>query len=87
MGQFAGFQVYEHKALEQVIVKNQVNIIMVGFATDTVLPAHKRKAFAQLQQELLQVFNQGGFYFSFGSRNGLRYIQKFKYIRVFDKIM
>ena len=41
MGQLIGFEVNQHKTLEQVVVEHQVNVKVVGFRTDAVLFADK----------------------------------------------
>ena len=64
-GKRAGFQIKQREAFEQVVVENQINVKVRRFSADAELSADKRKAFAQFEQESLQVFDQRGFDFFF----------------------
>ncbi len=61
MAQLAGFQVDQNKTLEQVIIEHQVDIEVVGFAADAELPPDEGQTLAHLQQELLEIADDGGF--------------------------
>ena len=47
MAKFAGFHVKQHKTLEQLVVKHQVNVEVLSLGADAMLPRHKCKALAQ----------------------------------------
>ena len=56
--QLAHLQVHQHNALEQVVVKNQVDKTVFALHPQVFLPCDKGKAFAQLQQKGLQLVQQ-----------------------------
>lgn len=58
MGQLAQFQADQNEALEDVVVENEIQVEVLVIDTDTLLPANKRKALAQLQKEGLQIVDQ-----------------------------
>jgi len=58
---FAGFQVDNNKAFEQVVVEHQIHIKMAGFGADAHLSDDKRKTLAQFEEEFLQLINNGLF--------------------------
>jgi hypothetical protein len=61
MGQFARFQVEQHEALEQIVVKDQVNVEVFRFRTDAVLSRDKREPSPEFQQKCLQIVQPGSF--------------------------
>ncbi len=65
MGEFAHLEVDEHEALEQVIVENQIHEKRVGVGPNVLLAGHKGEAFAEFEQEFLQVIQKTLFEFPF----------------------
>jgi hypothetical protein len=49
MGQLARFEVEEHETLEQVVVKDKVDVEVLRFGAHPKLSGYKSKASAQLQ--------------------------------------
>ena len=59
MGQGICFQVNQHKALEDVIVKHQINKETLPVQSKPFLAGDEGKAAAQFQEKLLEVINKG----------------------------
>lgn len=55
------FEVGQHEALEQIVVKDQVNVEVFRFRTDAVLTRNKCKPSPEFEQECLHVVQQGSF--------------------------
>jgi hypothetical protein len=75
------FQVDQHEAAQDAVVKNQVHFVMRVADRDPVLPANEGEAFAQLEQELLQVIAEQGFEVGFGNLVRFWNFQEFKDVR------
>ena len=58
MGQLARFEIEQDETLEQVVVKDQINVEVFGFRTDAVLSRNKRETSPKFQQECLQIVQQ-----------------------------
>ena len=63
MGQFTGFQIDHHKAMQETIIENQIDPEMPFIKCKAHLPAYKSKALSQFQQKLLQMIQQSAFQF------------------------
>ena len=50
--ELAGLEVYDHVALEDCVIENQIDIEMVAIQRQPLLPGYKRKTLAQFQQEM-----------------------------------
>ena len=59
--ELANFQVDHHIAPQQAVVEHQVNVKVVVVKREPLLPGFKQKALAQLQQEMLQLVDDGHF--------------------------
>ncbi|MOA08031.1 hypothetical protein D3C78_1277650 [compost metagenome] len=82
--ELAGFELDHHIAAQLEVVEQQVNEEFVAAYIQRYLPPDKRKACAQLQQKLGDVFDQGVFDFAF-----LRLIaqaEEVKPIRIFQRL-
>jgi hypothetical protein len=55
MLQMSRFQVDEHEALQQVVVKDQINVKILRLRADALLASDEGEALAKLQQELLEL--------------------------------
>jgi hypothetical protein len=55
MGQLARFEIEQDETLEQVVVKDQINLEVFGFRTDAVLSRNKRET----SPKCLQIVQQG----------------------------
>lgn len=53
-----GFQVDQHKTLEQVVIEHQVDVEILRFCADALLTSNEGEALAQLQQEPLQLVDE-----------------------------
>ena len=59
VGELAELEVNEHEAAQQPVVKHEVDVEVVAVEGDALLPGHEAEALAQLQQERLQVVDDG----------------------------
>ena len=82
-----GFQVNQHKAFENVIVKHQVYEVIRRFRLDMILRTDKSESFSQLQQERLQVRKQRFFQLTFQISGIGWQIQEFEYIWALDEFI
>lgn len=46
MGDFAGFQIHQHKALKNIVVEHKVDIVVLFFCVDMLLAGYKGIALA-----------------------------------------
>ena len=86
--ELAHLQIDQHKALEQVVVKHQINVEMVMLRGHSQLPRHKGKALAQLQQKGLKLVNDGRLQIGLMPALRLRQahkVQKVQHIGVLDE--
>ena len=58
MGQLSGFEIDEHKTLEDEVVEDKVDIKFGCFSADPVLAGNKSESFTQFQEELLQLVDK-----------------------------
>jgi len=59
--QFPGFQVEKDETLEQVVVKNEIDVEILALGADALLPGDEGKTFAQFEQEGLKIRDEGVF--------------------------
>jgi hypothetical protein len=86
MRKFASLEIKENKALEQVIVKDEVDIKVLGLRADALLAGDERKAFAQLEQEGLEIINQGMLQVGFQELSRAGQSQEFQHDRIADEL-
>jgi hypothetical protein len=79
-------QIDEHEATENPVVKYQINAVVRVVHRNSVLPADKSEALAELQEEGLQVIAQQGFEASFRGEIRLRNLQKLEHVWVAEQI-
>jgi hypothetical protein len=53
MDQLARFEIEQHEALEQIVVKDQINVEVFGFRADAALSRNKCETSPEFQQERL----------------------------------
>jgi hypothetical protein len=58
VGEFAGLEVKEDEALEQVVIENKVDIEILGLGAEALLAGDEGEALAQFQEECLEIINQ-----------------------------
>ncbi len=61
MGYFSSFEIEQHKALQQVVIKYQIDVEVAGFGTNAKLPAHEGEAFAKFDAGIVPGWLQGRF--------------------------
>ena len=86
MGNFAGFQIHQHKALKDIVVEHKVDIVVLFFRVDMLLAGYKGIAFAKLHEEFLNVRDDAAFQFAFGKIRTAGKSQKFRNHRVLDEL-
>ena len=87
MGNAAGFQINQHKAFEDKIVKNQINEVIAGVGSDEFLSFNECVSFAQFQEKMLQVINDGFFYLAFRVAQVAGQVEEFQYAGVLDEFV
>ena len=82
MGNFAGFQINQNKALQDIVIKNQINKIVFFFCMNMLLSCNKCISFSKLHNKLLQVIDNSLFKVRFMVFCALLHIQKLSDNRV-----
>ena len=86
MGDFAGFQIHQHKALKNIVVEHKVDIVVLFFCVDMLLAGYKGIALAQFHEEFLNVRDDAALQLAFGKIHATRKPQKFRNHRVLDEL-
>ena len=86
MGDFAGFQIHQHKAFEDIVVEHEVDVVVLFFCMNVLLAGYKGIALAKLHEEFLNVRNDAAFQLAFGKIRAAGKAQKFRNHRVFDEL-
>ena len=55
VGNLFGLQIDQHKALQNVVVKHQIDIVILLFGVNVLLSCDKGIALSKLHQELLEI--------------------------------
>ncbi len=58
MRELPGLQIEQHETLQHVMIKDQIDVKILRFRADPLLPGDEGKTFPQLQQERLQIPDQ-----------------------------
>ena len=78
MGELAQLEIDEHEAAEQAVVEDEVHPVVGVVEGDAILSANESEAFAQLQQEGLEVVAEAGFQVGLGKGVWLGDFEKFE---------
>ena len=84
--ELAGLEIYDHVALEDCVIENQVDVEMVAIQSQSLLPGDERESLAQFQQKCLHVVDQRLFKIGFDESRRLRQPQELHDDRVFEDI-
>ncbi len=80
------FQINKNKTLQYIVVKHQINIIILFFCMNMLLSCHKSISFSKLHQKLLQIRKNAFLQVTFCEIRIPGKSQKFGNNRVFDKL-
>ena len=83
MGDFAGFQIHQHKAFEDIVVDD---VIILFFCVDMLLAGYKGITFAKLHEQFLNVRNNAAFQLTLGKNCAAGKSQELSNHRVFDEL-
>lgn len=86
MGDFAGFQIDQHKAFEDIVVEHEVDVVVLFFRVDMLLAGYKGIALAQFHEEFLNVRDDAALQLAFGKICAAGKAQKFRNHRVLDEL-
>lgn len=86
MGNFAGFQIDQHKALEDIVVEHEVDVVVLFLCVDMLLAGYKGIALAQLHEKFLNVRDDAAFQLILSKICAARKPQKFRNHRVLDEL-
>ncbi len=74
MAEFVRLQVDEDKALEEIVVEDQIDVEVGGLGANAKLAAHEREAFAKFHEKVAQAGDEGIFELAFAVRSALRQV-------------
>jgi len=80
------FQVYEHKAFEEVVVKNEINVEVGSLCADAKLAAYEGEALAEFHEKVTQAGDDGVFNLAFSGLGAFWEIEKFENIGVLHQM-
>lgn len=86
MAEFSDLQVYEDKAFEKVIVKDQINIEVSRFSADPKLTPNKGKSLAQFHEKVTQASNKSIFKLSLSNVSPLSQVKEFEDVGILKKM-
>ena len=84
--EFAGFEVEQRKALQDMVIEYKIDIEGFCFSIDPVLAFDKAKSFSQFEQKIFEVFDECGFDIFFVAGLDFGDFEEFEYIGVFDDV-
>src|ERR1035437_740101 len=86
MGDLAEFQIDQHIAAQQAVVENQIHEEVVFVEGEPPLPRLEEEAFAHLQQETLDLADDGGFQVGLGILAALVQAKELQYQRFLEQV-
>ena len=86
MGQSAVLQIDEEKALEDVVVEHEVDVEILVVESDVALARDEGESLAQLEEERLQVVDDGLFDVAFVEFGFVGQAEEFEYVRRFQHV-
>lgn len=86
MGNFAGFQIHQHKTFEDIVVEHEVDVVVLFFCMNVLLAGYKGIALAKLHEEFLNVRDDAAFQLAFSKIRAAGKPQKFRNHRVLDEL-
>jgi hypothetical protein len=86
MGELVELQVDDQIAAQEPIVEDEIEEVVVAIEGETLLPGLEEKAFAQLEQELFQMGDDGGFKLGFGVIGLFGEAEEFQHERFLEEI-
>ena len=86
VGDLADLQIDQHVAAQQAIVEDQIDEEMFFLEGEALLPGLEEEAFAQFQQEALDLADDGGFEVGFGIAAALVQPEELQHQGLFEQV-
>ena len=87
MGEFTELEIDEHVTAKKAVVENQVHEEMLFIESEAALPGLEEKAFAEFEQESLDLADDGGFEVGFGKTSQLVEAEKFEHQGFLEQVL
>lgn len=85
MGDFAGFQIHQHKAFEDIVIEHEVDVVVLFLCVDMLLAGYKSISLVQLHEKFLNVRDDAAFKLALGKICTTRKPQKLRNHWVLDE--